>query len=185
MAKTPSQMIPLGTKAPDFVLPDAVSGRDYTLDELRGERGTLVMFTCNHCPFVRHIEVALSKLGLDYADSGIGIVAISANDVETFPDDHPEKMKEKANGLGYAFPYLYDESQDVARTYDAACTPDFFLFDSDLKCVYRGQFDDSRPGNDVPITGADLRGAMDALIAGEAISDDQKPSVGCNIKWKT
>lgn len=184
MVKTPSTMMPLGTTAPDFRLPDTVSGQAISLKSVRGEKGTLIMFICNHCPFVKHLEGGLAQLGKDYADSGIGIAAISANDAANYPDDHPDQMHKNAIAKGYVFPYLYDESQAVAKAYDAACTPDFFLFDGALHCVYRGQFDDSRPGNDVPVTGRDLRHAMDCLIQGKRISPEQKPSVGCNIKWK-
>jgi len=185
MAETPSAMTPLGTQAPDFELPDAVSGKSVSLNSVRGAKGTLVMFICNHCPFVKHIESGLARLGRDYADSGIGVVAINANDAVNYPDDAPDKMKATAERVGYNFPYLFDEPQTTARAYDATCTPDLFLFDGDLKCVYRGQFDGARPGNGVPVTGADLRRAMDLLIAGEPVpAEGQRPSVGCNIKWK-
>ena len=184
MSLTPSTMMPLGTIAPDFSLPDSVSSGMVNLAVVRGERGTLVMFICNQCPYVKHLQAALGELGRDYQDAGIGIVAISANDIVSHPQDAPEHMKEFAARNGFTFPYLYDESQDVARAYDAACTPDFFLFDATLACVYRGQFDDSRPGNDLPISGSDLRGALDALVDGREVSGDQKPSVGCNIKWR-
>ena len=185
MPLIPSTMMPLGTQAPDFDLVDTVSGRNFSLNDIKGTKGTLVMFICNHCPFVKHIEQAIMQLGKDYADSGIGIVGISSNDINSHPDDGPDKMKTVAERLGYVFPYLFDETQEVARAYDAACTPDLFLFDADLKCVYRGQFDGSRPENDVPVTGEDLRGAMDLLKDGNPVpSDNQKPSIGCNIKWK-
>jgi len=185
MAQTPSNMMPLGTQAPDFTLPDTVSGKELNLQSLKGERATVIMFICNHCPFVKHIEEELVKLGQDYPAKGIGLVAISANDVKSHPEDSPEKMKQLALSLGYDFPYLYDESQSVAKSYDAACTPDFYIFDQDLKCVYRGQLDDSRPGNNIPVTGTDLRIALESLLSGKQISPDQKPSVGCNIKWKS
>lgn len=184
MALTPSNMMPLGTIAPDFELPDTVSGERKKLQQLRGDKGTVVMFICNHCPFVKHIDKALVQLGQDYQGSEISIIAISANDVSSFPEDSPEKMAQKAHDLGYSFPYLYDESQTVAKAYQAACTPDLYLFDAALACVYRGQFDDSRPGNDIPVTGSDLRAAIDNLLAGTSVSDDQKPSIGCNVKWK-
>ncbi|WP_257275224.1 MULTISPECIES: thioredoxin family protein [unclassified Endozoicomonas] len=180
MALTPSNMVALGSSAPDFELPEPSSGQSVSLQEVSKEKGVLVMFICNHCPYVIHIEDALVQLGKDYADRDLGIVAISANDAESYPDDAPENMALKS----YPFPYLYDESQSVAKAYDAACTPDFFLFDVELKCVYRGQFDASRPGNDKPVTGRDLRSAMDAVLAGERVSENQSPSVGCNIKWK-
>lgn len=180
MALTPSNMVALGVPAPDFTLPEPKTGNSLTLTDAAGAKGLLVMFICNHCPFVKHIEQGLVKLGEDYRDSGIAIIAISSNDVTTHPNDSPEKMAEKR----YPFPYLYDETQAVARSYDAACTPDFFLFDGDRKLVYRGQFDDSRPGNDIPVTGSDLRAAMDALVAGKPPLTEQKPSIGCNIKWK-
>lgn len=184
MALTPSNMMPLGTIAPDFNLPDTVSNAQKGLQQLRGSKGTVVMFICNHCPFVKHIDQALVQLGRDYQGSDISIIAISANDVASFPQDSPEKMAEKARDLGYSFPYLYDESQAVAKAYQAACTPDFYLFDAELACVYRGQFDDSRPGNDTPVTGSDLRTAIENLLAGKRVSEDQKPSIGCNVKWK-
>lgn len=180
MALTPSTMLSLGTAAPEFTLPEPKSGQSISLQQLAGEKGTLVMFICNHCPFVKHIESALIKLGEDYVQSGIGIIAVNSNDADNYPEDSPARMAEKA----YPFPYLYDESQQVAKAYDAACTPDFFLFDGDLKLVYRGQFDDSRPGNSEPVTGKDLRDAMDAIGAGQDVSETQHPSIGCNIKWR-
>jgi len=184
MALTPSTMMPLGTTAPDFTLPDTVSGQSLGLQHLKGAKGTLVMFICNHCPYVKHLQHALAKLGKDYARSGLSIIAINANDAMNYPDDAPDKMTSFAKQNDFVFPYLYDENQTVAKAYNAACTPDFFLFDADLRCVYRGQFDDSRPGNNVPITGKDLRSAMDNLLTGQAITGDQVPSMGCNIKWK-
>lgn len=184
MAQTPSNMMPLGTQAPEFTLPDTVSGKNLSLRELKGENATLIMFICNHCPFVKHIEEELVKLGQEYPSKGVGLVAISANDVENYPQDSPEKMKQLAETLGYRFPYLYDESQAVAKKYDAACTPDFYIFNEKLECVYRGQLDDSRPGNNIPVTGSDLRNALNSMLSSEQISQNQKPSVGCNIKWK-
>jgi peroxiredoxin len=184
MAATPSEMIPLGTKAPAFRLLDTVSGEIKSLDDLKSDKGTLIMFICNHCPYVIHVNEQLVKLAADYQPKGIAFIAISSNDAETYPQDGPEAMKKAAQQLGYPFPYLYDESQDTARAYHAVCTPDFFLFDSEMKCVYRGQLDDSRPGNGKPVNGKDLRAAMDALLAGEEPLSIQKPSIGCSIKWK-
>ena len=184
MALTPSNMLPLGTQAPDFTLPDVISGKEVTLADVVGPNGLLVMFICNHCPYVKHVQEQLVALGRDYMDKGIGMVAISANDAEAYPDDAPDKMREEARKWQYPFPYLYDESQQVAKAYDAACTPDFYLFNNKLELVYRGQLDDSRPGNDIPVNGKDLRQAMDDLLAGNPISPEQKPSMGCNIKWK-
>lgn len=184
MALTPSRMMPLGTPAPDFALPDTVSGEKMSLTQLRGERATLVMFICNHCPYVKHVEPALVALGQEYADQDVGIIAISANDADNYPEDSPARMRQTALALGYRFPYLHDESQQVARAFGAECTPDFFVFDAALKCVYRGQLDDSRPGNNQPVSGRDIRAALDALIKGEPVPGEQKPSVGCNIKWK-
>jgi thiol-disulfide isomerase/thioredoxin len=184
MARTPSTMLPLGTRAPAFSMPDTVSGKTLSLDALKGGKGTVVMFICNHCPYVKHVNPELVRVAKDYQDKGVGFVAISANDAQNYPDDAPGKMKEAARALGYPFPYLYDESQEVAKAYQAACTPDFFLFDAKLACVYRGQLDDSRPGSGTP-DGRDLRAALDALVAGKPISPEQKPSVGCNIKWKS
>jgi peroxiredoxin len=185
MALTESTMeLALGTEAPDFALRDVVTGKTVRRDDFRGQKGLLVMFICTHCPYVKHVEKALATLGMDYDGGPISIVAISSNDADTYPDDAPEGLKEQAQRLGFRFPYLYDETQDVARAYHAACTPDFFLFDGNLKLVYRGQFDSSRPGSGVPVTGKDLRAAMDALLAGKPVPKDQKPSIGCNIKWK-
>jgi peroxiredoxin len=176
-------MLPLGTGAPDFALPN-VDGRTVTLADAAGPRGTLVMFICNHCPFVKHVADELAALGRDCLPRGIGVVAISSNDVSSHPADSPEQMVHEAEERGYVFPYLYDETQEVAHAYHAACTPDFFLFDGDRKLAYRGQLDSSRPGNDVPVTGADLRAAIDALLAGHPVPTEQRPSLGCNIKWK-
>ena len=184
MALTPSSMMPLGTAAPDFTLTDTTSGKKTGLQNVKGVQGTLVMFICNHCPYVKHIKGELGALGTDYQNKGISIIAINANDAVNYPDDAPDKMKVFAQQNSFVFPYLHDESQNVAKSYGAACTPDFFLFDGNLKCVYRGQFDDSRPGNNIPVTGKDLRAAMDALVAGKNISATQQPSMGCNIKWK-
>ncbi len=182
MAKTPSTMLELGTKAPDFSLPDVTSGKTVSLkDFLR--QPLLVMFICNHCPFVKHIRQELASLGKDYGGK-LGIVAINSNDVTTHPDDSPANMKKEAAEAGYTFPYLFDESQAVAKAYEAACTPDFFLFDEAHRLVYRGQLDDSRPGSSVPVTGKDLRAAMDAVLGSKEISSTQKPSLGCNIKWR-
>ena len=184
MARTPSTMIPLGTEAPAFSLPDAVSGNTITLEHFADREALLVMFICNHCPFVLHVQDELVRLGRDYEQSALGIVAISANDPQQYPEDAPEKMKERAEAVGYRFPSLFDESQKVAKAYSAACTPDFFLFNRDRKLVYRGQLDDSRPGNEIPVTGSDLRAAIEAVLTGQEVSSDQKPSIGCNIKWR-
>ena len=177
-------MMPLGTKAPDFSLIDTKDDQIKTLNELKGEHGTLIMFICNHCPFVIHVNKQLVDLANDYKAKGINCIAISSNDVVNYPQDGPDKMKVHAQVNQYPFPYLYDETQEVARAYDAACTPDFFLFNSDLNLVYAGQLDSSRPGNGIPVTGEDLRSAIDAIVNGEAINPNQKPSMGCNIKWK-
>lgn len=184
MARTESTMLALGTAAPDFTLPSVVSGEDVSLATFEGKRALLVMFICRHCPFVVHVRDELARLGRDYDGSDLGIVAISSNDAESYPDDGPESLKEMAEELGFTFPFCYDESQEVARAYDAACTPDFYLFDGERRLVYRGQLDASRPGNDVPVTGEDLRRAIDAALAGEAIDPEQRPSLGCNIKWR-
>ena len=184
MAATPSTMMPLGTIAPDFCLPDTVSGKTLSLSDLKGTQGTLVMFICNHCPYVIHVKEELVRIAKDYQPKGVSVIAISSNDVENYPQDRPELMKALAEASGFTFPYLYDESQDVARAYNAACTPDLFLFDAEFKCVYRGQLDGSRPKNDIPVTGKDLRMALEALLNGREISKEQVPSIGCNIKWK-
>lgn len=183
MARTPSTMLDLGTSAPDFRLP-APSGRAHALADFAASPALLVVFMCNHCPYVKHIRSELAAFARDYQPRGLAVVGINANDAASYPDDSPQKMAEEARSAGYTFPYLYDESQSVAKAYRAACTPDFFLFDRDRRLVYRGQFDDSRPGNNVPVTGRDLRAAADALLAGRSISPDQKASLGCNIKWK-
>lgn len=185
MALTESTMqLELGTEAPDFSLPDVVGGKTVRRDDLRGQKALLVMFICTHCPYVKHVEKGLAALGNDYAAKPVSIVAIGSNDAENYPDDSPAGLKRQAQALEFRFPYLYDETQKVARAYHAACTPDFFLFDEQLKLIYRGQFDSSRPGNGKPVTGEDLRAAMDAVLAGKAVSKDQRPSIGCNIKWK-
>jgi peroxiredoxin len=182
MARTLSNMLPLGTFAPDFNLPDVISGKLVSRDSLAIENGLVVMFICNHCPFVKHLISELVSFACEH--QGIAFVAINSNDVIHYPGDSPEKMKEFALNLNFSFPYLFDESQDVAKNYDAACTPDFYLFDKNLRLVYRGQFDDSRPGNEIDVSGIDLREAIEALISNDEIKANQKPSLGCNIKWK-
>ncbi len=184
MAATPSTMLALGTTAPSFRLPDTISGKTMSLNELKSDQATVVMFICNHCPYVKHVQTELVKLAQDYQPKGVSFGAISSNDVAQYPEDGPGPMKEVAARLGYPFPYLYDESQEVARAYRAACTPDFYIFDPDLKLVYRGQFDDSRPGNPIPVTGRDVRAALDNILAGKPVNPEQKPSIGCSIKWK-
>lgn len=184
MARTASTMLALGTTAPDFSLSDVVSGKTITRDQVAGPRGLLVMFLCAHCPFVQHVNRELGRLGRDYTGRGIGIVAISSNDPDAHPDDAPPGLRRQAEEHGFQFSYLFDESQDVARVYEAACTPDFFLFDAGKKLVYRGQLDGSRPGNGVSVDGRDLRAAMDQVLAGKAVPAEQQPSIGCNIKWK-
>lgn len=184
MARTPSNMIPLGTTAPDFNLLDTVTNTNKALVDLKGDNGTVIMFICNHCPFVIHVNEELVRLANDYTNKGVGFIAISSNDVENYPQDGPELMTENAKRNNFSFPYLYDESQEVAKAYDAACTPDLYLFNQDLELAYRGQLDDSRPGNGLPVTGQDLRNALDSLLKSEAINSIQKPSIGCNIKWK-
>ena len=184
MARTYSEMITLGLKIPPFTLPDTVSEEYISVENIKGINGTLIMFICNHCPFVVHVNEQLVKLATDYKDKGIGFLAISSNDVLTHPGDAPDKMKAVAEQLKYPFPYCYDESQEVARAFGAACTPDFFIYDNDNKLVYRGQLDDSRPGNGIPVTGKNIRQAFDSLIRNEKISTEQRPSIGCNIKWK-
>jgi peroxiredoxin len=184
MAETPSTMAPLGMKAPAFRLPDVVSGRAVSLDDFKSAPALLVMFICNHCPYVKHVREHLAQLVREYQARGVAVVGISSNDVVQFPDDGPEKMKEEARTAGYTFLYLYDEDQEVAKQYRAACTPDFFVFDKDRRLVYRGQMDDSRPNSGRPVTGRDLRAALDAVLAERPVPVDQKPSMGCNIKWK-
>ena len=178
-------MVELGSQAADFRLLDVVTGKTVAREQAAGPKGMLAMFICRHCPFVKHVQDELANIGRDYQNSGVGLVAISANDESGFPEDRPEKLAEMSKELGFTFPYLFDASQDVARAYDAQCTPDFFLYDSRGKLVYRGQLDDSRPGNGIPVTGKDLRAALDALIAGRPIAAEQRPSIGCNIKWKS
>jgi peroxiredoxin len=184
MVMTASTMLPLGTEAPDFALPDA-KGNLVSLSDFEGTRALVVVFMCNHCPFVKHVINSLAKLAKEYQSRGVAFVGINANDVSEFPEDRPEKMAEFAREKGFTFPYLYDETQDVAKRYRAACTPDFFVFDEKRRLVYRGQMDDSRPGSNVPVTGADLRAALDAAREGEAVPGEQKPSMGCNIKWRS
>jgi len=176
-------MLPLGTHAPDFSLTD-LDGQPVTVRSFADAPALLVMFICNHCPFVKHVRGELARLGRDYQARGVGVVAISANDVQQKPEDGPERMREEARAAGYTFPYLHDETQEVAKAYRAACTPDFFLFDGDRKLVYRGQLDGSRPGNDIPVTGVDLRTALDAVLSDEEVPRNQTPSIGCNIKWR-
>ncbi len=183
MAETPSTMITLGTPAPAFRLPDT-TGKPLALADLGDAPAVLVMFICNHCPFVQHIRSGLASFGRDYQPRGLAIIAINSNDVEAYPADSPAKMAQEVERFGYTFPYLFDATQEVAQAYGAACTPDFFLFDRERRLVYRGQFDDSRPGNGKPVTGTDLRAAADAVLAGRPASATQRPSIGCNIKWK-
>jgi peroxiredoxin len=185
MARVNSTMVALGTKAPDFILPDTISGNNISLNNIKGNVGTVIMFICNHCPFVVHVNSELIRLANDYKNKGIGFVAISANDVVTHPGDAPDKMKENALKLGYPFPYCYDETQETAKAYDAACTPDFFIYNNNLELVYRGQLDDSRPGNEIPVTGKDIRQALDCLLSNQPVSEFQRPSIGCNVKWKS
>ena len=176
-------MLPLGTKAPDFRLPDT-TGRTVSLSDFKNSHALVLVFMCNHCPYVKHIRSALAQLARDYVDRGVAVVGISANDVANYPQDSPQKMAEEAKAAGYIFPYLYDETQQVAKAYRAACTPDIYLFDQDQRLAYRGQMDDSRPGTNLPVTGKDLRAALDAVLTGKPVSSSQKPSIGCNIKWK-
>ncbi|MCS6808030.1 MAG: thioredoxin family protein [Bacteroidota bacterium] len=184
MAATSSTMIPLGTLAPDFTLREVVYGKPISLHDVRGTRATVVMFLCNHCPYVQLINSALVRLAREFLPRGCGFVAISSNDAQAYPDDAPDKMKYHALEEGYPFPYCYDETQEVARAYQATCTPDFFVFDKELRCAYRGQFDDARPSNGIEPTGKDLRAALEALCRDETPTLDQKPSIGCSIKWK-
>lgn len=184
MAATPSTMLPLGTAAPDFSLPDTLSGNVINLADYRSDKATVIMFICNHCPYVKHVQHELVNVANDYQPKGVVFMAISSNDIDAYPEDAPDKMQEFAETVGFSFPYLFDETQEVAKAYAAACTPDLYVFDNDLKCVYRGQLDDSRPRNDVPVTGKDLRSALDAILAGEQPDPNQKPSMGCNIKWR-
>lgn len=184
MVLTPSTMLALGTPAPDFMLPDVVSGKTVALDSFADKKALLVMFICRHCPYVQHVKEELARIGRDYLPQGLGIVAVSANDAAHYPDDAPERLKEMARELGFNFPFCYDESQETAKEYSAACTPDFFVFDGKRRLCYRGQLDDSRPGSGKPVTGRDLRAALDAALEGKPPPADQKPSIGCNIKWK-
>ncbi|GAC1467753.1 MAG: thioredoxin family protein [Isosphaeraceae bacterium] len=183
MALTSSTMRPLGTQAPAFQLPDT-EGTPISLADFRNAPALLVIFLCNHCPYVKHVRHELAALARDYQARGVAVVGISSNDVTTHPDDSPEKMAQEKAEVGYTFPYVYDETQEVAQAYGAACTPDFYVFDRDQRLVYRGQMDASRPGNGVPVTGRDLRAALDSVLAGKDVTEDQKPSLGCNIKWK-
>jgi thiol-disulfide isomerase/thioredoxin len=185
MARTPSNMMPLGTVAPDFNLYNPLTQKNVALQDVKSDIATVVMFICNHCPYVIHVQGELIKLANDYQAKGISFVAINSNDVVNYPDDSPEKMKEVSEKLEYPFPYIFDETQDVAKAYQAACTPDFFVFDKDLKCIYRGQLDDSRPHNNEPVNGKDIRAALDAVLAGKSVDSNQNASLGCNIKWKT
>ena len=184
MVLTPSTMLPLGTSAPNFQLPDVVSGKTISLETFSDSKALLIIFMCRHCPFVKHVQQEFYRIQEDYQDRGLGIVAISANDVANYPDDSPDNLKAMAQEFGYKFPVCYDETQEVSKSYTAACTPDFFLFDRDLTLVYRGQLDDSRPSNGIPVTGRDLRNAIAAILADRAIDSEQRPSIGCNIKWK-
>jgi peroxiredoxin len=180
----PSNMITLGSKAPEFVLPDTVSGKELALSDLKKQKGLVIMFICNHCPYVLHVVSELKKIGDEYQAKEIGFAAISSNDVIQYPEDGPEHMKKFAEENAFTFPYLYDDSQEVAKAYRAACTPDIYLYNSELELVYRGQLDASRPKNQIPVTGSDLRAALNNLLEGKFIDEDQKPSLGCNIKWK-
>ncbi len=184
MARTESKMLPLGTVAPDFTLMDTVTLNTVSLKDVRGKKGTVVMFICNHCPYVKHVNEEIVRISNDYRVPGFGFVAINSNDVEKYPEDSPLEMWRTAQRIGYPFPYLYDKTQEVAKAYDAACTPDFYLFDAQLKLVYRGQMDNSRPGNGIPVNGRDLREALDNIMNNNPQRKDQKPSMGCNIKWK-
>lgn len=184
MTLTPSTMRSLGSRALDFSLPDVISGKTVSLHDFDGKKALLVMFICRHCPYVQHVKAELARIGVEYTGKDVGIAAISANDAEEYPDDSPESLKRFAQEMQFTFPLLYDETQEVAKAYTAACTPDFFLFDGERKLVYRGQLDDSRPGDNKPLTGRDLRAGLDAVLSGQSVSTDQKPSTGCNIKWK-
>jgi peroxiredoxin len=185
MARTESTMLALGTTAPPFHLPDVVSGRTISLDDFKHQHALLVMFICRHCPYVKHVQHELARIARDYASKSLAIVAISSNDAQACPDDSPGSLREMATELGFTFPFCYDESQDIARAYHAACTPDFFLFDHDRRLAYRGQLDESRPRTDTPVTGRDLRAAIDAVLAHKPVDPNQRPSLGCNIKWRS
>jgi thiol-disulfide isomerase/thioredoxin len=184
VAETPSHMVPLGTKAPDFRLLDTVSGKYVTLQDLKSDKATVIMFICNHCPYVKHIQEKMTEIARLYQGKGINFAAISSNDVADYPTDGPDRMRAEAIKHQYSFPYLYDETQDVAKAYQAACTPDFYVFDKDSLCVYRGRFDSSTPGNQLPVTGHELQHALDNILANQPVGPDQKASIGCNIKWK-
>lgn len=184
MARTPSVMIALNSKAPHFNLPDTVSGKQLSLNELKGEIATIIMFICNHCPYVKHVNAEIVRIANEYSNRGVRFIAISSNDVANYPEDSPALMKQTAMEWKYPFPYLYDETQEVAEDYQAACTPDFFVYDKELRLAYRGQLDSSRPGNDIPVTGEDIRNALDCLLYNQPVSGEQRPSIGCNIKWK-
>ena len=184
MAETLSTMIPLGTKAPDFRLLDTRTNQYYSLQDNKSEQATVIMFLCNHCPYVKHIQSKLVEIAKSYQNKGICFIAISSNDAQAYPQDAPDKMRSEAETHHYPFPYLFDDTQEVAKAYHAACTPDFYIFDKDLKCIYRGRFDEATPGNQHPVTGEELSNALDTILAGDAVSVDQKASVGCNIKWK-
>ena len=184
MSFVESKMISLESIAPDFNLPDTVSGKTLSLSNLKSDKATVIMFLCNHCPYVIHVNEEIVRLCADYKSKGVSFIGISSNDVENYPQDGPELMKEHAVQTGYNFPYLYDESQEVAKAYDAACTPDFYIFDGELKLKYRGRIDDSRPGKDIPLSGKDMRAALDAILNNQAVDEKQYPSGGCNIKWK-
>lgn len=184
MSLTPSKMPPLGGIAPDFSLPDAISGKTFTLDMLKSDKATVIMFICNHCPFVQHIIKKLTAVAKEYQKKGISFIAINSNEIQNYPEDSPEKMRENAENYHFTFPYLFDESQEVAKAYNAACTPDFFIFNDKLACVYRGRFDEATPGKKIPVTGKDLTKALDNILANKPLNPEQKPSIGCNIKWK-
>ncbi|NOZ45232.1 MAG: thioredoxin family protein [Chlorobi bacterium] len=184
MSLTPTIQIPLGFKAPEFSLPDPVNGGFKSLSELKSDKATVIMFICNHCPYVKHVNKGLVELANDYIVKGVSFIAINSNDADNYPEDSPENMKKAAGELKYPFPYLFDETQEVAKAYDAACTPDFNIFNGDMQCVYRGQLDSSRPGNNIPVTGKDIRKALDLILEGKTVPEEQIPSVGCNIKWK-
>jgi len=184
MAKTHSTQIPIGTKAPDFTLPNTVSGKNIKLNDVKSDIATVIMFICNHCPFVKHILPTLATLSSEYRQKGVSFIGISSNDVVNYPEDSPENMKKLANEYNFIFPYFYDETQEIAIKYNAACTPDFYIYDKDMKLIYHGQFDPSSPGNNIPVTGISLSEALDAIIDGKQLDKEQLPSLGCGIKWK-